>query len=1063
MKTIQLTLILISASLASFAQVGIGNTDPKASLDITASNTATPSSTDGILIPKIDNFPATNPGTDQNGMLVFVTGNGTPTKGFYYWDNPLTSWVDVIGTKNTLEQAYNEGGAGAGKNINASDGAIRINGTDGLLVTGTLNSGNTIDTEITGAGTRMFFNPRTGSFRAGEVNGTQWSDANLGLRSVAFGNNNTASGNSSTALGANNVSSGNRSLTIGDDGLASGQNSVAMGDQNDAIGINSLAQGFNNTASGTNTSTFGVQNNAPSYGEMTVGTFASTYTQNSLNSWNTGDRIFTIGNGQSNVTRSNALTVYKNGLININDAYNMPLTDGSANQVMTTDGAGNVSFQDGVKDADWFEVDTTTTPNAINDNIFTQGNVGIGINSPSARLHIDGTSIPFRIDVFGTEKLRLRNSALEFINSGNSVFIGEFAGFNDDLTNNNNTFVGLRAGFTNTSGSNNTAIGHESLRQNTTGITNVAVGISSLYNNTTGSFNVAIGNGALRDNTTNDNDVAVGALTLAEKETGEGNVAIGNRAGILDQNSERNVYIGDRAGGGLSGDPLENKTDNVFIGYQSGFNESGSNKLYIENTASTTPLLYGEFDNGILRTNGTFQINDPSATGYAFPIADGAANQVLTTDGAGNTSWQNASSGAERINDLIDGKSDNDGSDDGSSIFLGIGAGLNDDSTDNSNIGIGFDALSSNTSGSSNLAIGFRALASTTTAFANIGFGALTLEDNTTGTSNIAIGYNSLNNNTTGASNIAIGIASLNNNTSAFGNVAIGSLSMSTNTVGSSNVAIGNMTLRENTAFSNTAIGANSLQENTTGRNNTATGRQSLQDNTTGLDNVANGYRSLYLNTTGSNNVAIGYRSLYRNTTGDRNIAIGYQAGYNETGSDKLYIETSSSATPLIYGTFDTDEVGINWDSTIALPNTLSVNGNASKTTAGSWLANSDARLKKDIETMNSQDMLNKILAMRGVTYTWNDNKTGLDRPDTIQYGFIAQDLQKIWPTKVSEDGQGFLQTAYGDYDAMFVEAFKAQQAQIQTLKQENKTLTEKLNKLEELEERLSALEASKN
>lgn len=76
------------------AQVGIGTTSPKSLLDIPASNSASPAATDGMLIPRISNFPATNPGADQNGMLVFLTTtSGSYTKGFHFWDNATTSWV----------------------------------------------------------------------------------------------------------------------------------------------------------------------------------------------------------------------------------------------------------------------------------------------------------------------------------------------------------------------------------------------------------------------------------------------------------------------------------------------------------------------------------------------------------------------------------------------------------------------------------------------------------------------------------------------------------------------------------------------------------------------------------------------------------------------------------------------------------------------------------------------------------------------------------------------------------------------------------------------------------
>ena len=42
-----LVFFLISVQI-NYSQVGIGNTDPKASLDISASNSATPSNKDGI-------------------------------------------------------------------------------------------------------------------------------------------------------------------------------------------------------------------------------------------------------------------------------------------------------------------------------------------------------------------------------------------------------------------------------------------------------------------------------------------------------------------------------------------------------------------------------------------------------------------------------------------------------------------------------------------------------------------------------------------------------------------------------------------------------------------------------------------------------------------------------------------------------------------------------------------------------------------------------------------------------------------------------------------------------
>jgi len=126
------------------------------------------------------------------------------------------------------------------------------------------------------------------------------------------------------------------------------------------------------------------------------------------------------------------------------------------------------------------------------------------------------------------------------------------------------------------------------------------------------------------------------------------------------------------------------------------------------------------------------------------------------------------------------------------------------------------------------------------------------------------------------------------------------------------------------------------------------------------------------------------------------------------------------------------DKLGIGRDD---LTNRLEVNGNASKSTAGDWLANSDARLKKNIVPLDAQEMIEKLLVLKGITYEWNDDTTGNERPTGIQYGFTAQNIREVFPSLVSEDGNGFLQTAYGTYDAMMVEALRYLYMENQSLK----------------------------
>jgi len=93
---IVLTGLLILSGHSIQAQVGINNENPQSTLDISASNQESPSNADGILVPRIDEFPTVDPGADQDGMMVFLTtATGSYTKGFHYWDNTTGSWIRI--------------------------------------------------------------------------------------------------------------------------------------------------------------------------------------------------------------------------------------------------------------------------------------------------------------------------------------------------------------------------------------------------------------------------------------------------------------------------------------------------------------------------------------------------------------------------------------------------------------------------------------------------------------------------------------------------------------------------------------------------------------------------------------------------------------------------------------------------------------------------------------------------------------------------------------------------------------------------------------------------------
>lgn len=140
----KLLLVFLMTSPIAFSQVGVGTTTPRAALEVN-------SATNGFLAPQIAlsvttaSAPVVNPagGALLAGTIVYNTATvNDVTPGYYYWSG--TAWIRMAAgaaaatPHNTLDMAYDEGGAGAGRIINADAGAVTINntnaGTSGLLI-----------------------------------------------------------------------------------------------------------------------------------------------------------------------------------------------------------------------------------------------------------------------------------------------------------------------------------------------------------------------------------------------------------------------------------------------------------------------------------------------------------------------------------------------------------------------------------------------------------------------------------------------------------------------------------------------------------------------------------------------------------------------------------------------------------------------------------------------------------------------------------------------------------------------------------------------------------------
>jgi predicted heme/steroid binding protein len=114
------------------------------------------------------------------------------------------------------------------------------------------------------------------------------------------------------------------------------------------------------------------------------------------------------------------------------------------------------------------------------------------------------------------------------------------------------------------------------------------------------------------------------------------------------------------------------------------------------------------------------------------------------------------------------------------------------------------------------------------------------------------------------------------------------------------------------------------------------------------------------------------------------------------------------------------------WTTENLDPNSISGNfyASGSITAGGDVTAYSDARVKTNVHTI--ENALEKVLALRGVSYTRTDSE---DKKTKI--GVIAQETLPIVPEVVNQDNDGMYNVSYGNFGGLFIEAFKEQQQQI--------------------------------
>jgi hypothetical protein len=383
----------------------------------------------------------------------------------------------------------------------------------------------------------------------------------------------------------------------------------------------------------------------------------------------------------------------------------------------------------------------------------------------------------------------------------------------------------------------------------------------------------------------------------------------------------------------------------------------------------------------------------------------------------------------------------------------GTGA-LASDTTGTDNTAFGFNALNTNFDGVGNTATGTDALKANN-GVGNTATGASALSGNTTGGFNTATGDRALYANTTGADNTASGGAALYSNTTGYDNTAAGDLALYSNTTGDENTATGYWALAINsTGFNNTATGYQALVGNSTGFNNTASGSAALFNNTTGPDNTASGSGALSSNTTGSNNIGVGAFALNSNTTGSNNVGVGVGAGGNlTTGSDNIEIGNvgvAGESNTIRIGTKGaqtrTFVVGVNSSAIYGVPVMVNVNGRLG-------IQASSARYKREIHNMG--DASTRLLRLRPVSFRYREDPKG-----TLQYGLIAEEVERIYPELVIRDDDGrVMGVRYDMLPALLLNEVQKLEKENQRKNDQIAALQEKITRIDTLAARLNALE----
>lgn len=293
-----------------------------------------------------------------------------------------------------------------------------------------------------------------------------------------------------------------------------------------------------------------------------------------------------------------------------------------------------------------------------------------------------------KFNVAGSQNLFIGYKAGLVNTSGyNNVFIGKEAGTNNELGFSNvfvgyksgynnigdgggfngtyNVMIGPLAGFSNQSGGGHVIMGYEAAQNIVDANYMTAIGYRAAAE-ATGGYNVFIGGEAGKQFGAGEYNTCVG-MSAAVIGSGNYNSYFGARSGWFNE-GDQNVAVGYMAGYGTNNYAYNNSVSigaysgysitsgnnntflghsagksvttgegNVFLGYNAGKNVNVSNKLYIENSDSDNPLIYGDFNYDKVKFNANVGVGYDAYSSYGLVVKGGSSNSLKVYSNTGQT------------------------------------------------------------------------------------------------------------------------------------------------------------------------------------------------------------------------------------------------------------------------------------------------------------------------------------------------------------------------------------------------------------------------------------------